>query len=201
MTSERLESRISNERHRKDILSRQLQDLLEKQRLYNRAIEKFKKECTKNHLLQEKINLSNKNDAKWWWEISSDLTTCCRGDTTISYMSPWQTDSSFYPQPNLTKDYFTHKRFVIWDGHFYFREKEKKQRRLIVIINRQYTLLIVWSRRQSVMNARLPDTISASILLHFTCQGLFQFLLAFFSPFHLRPTFLLIWRQTVFAAW
>lgn len=64
MTRERLESRISNERHRKDIFSRQLQDLLEKQRLYNRAIEKFKKECTKNHLLQEKINISNKNDAK-----------------------------------------------------------------------------------------------------------------------------------------
>jgi hypothetical protein len=52
----RIESRISQEKDKKDQLNRQLQDYLEKQRLYNKLIDKFKKECTKSQVLQDELN-------------------------------------------------------------------------------------------------------------------------------------------------
>lgn len=52
----RIETRISMEKDKKEQLNRQLQEYLEKQRMYNKLIEKFKKECTRNQVLQEKVN-------------------------------------------------------------------------------------------------------------------------------------------------
>ena len=52
----RIESRICQEKDKKEQLSRQLQDYLEKQRLYNKLIDKFKKECTRSQVLQDKVH-------------------------------------------------------------------------------------------------------------------------------------------------
>lgn len=58
-TRSRLESRIASEQVKRDSVSRSYQDLIERQRLYQRVIEKFKKECTRHEILSSNLTASH----------------------------------------------------------------------------------------------------------------------------------------------
>ena len=50
-TRSRLESKLTAEQVKRDAISRSYQELIERQRLYQRVIEKFKKECSRHEIL------------------------------------------------------------------------------------------------------------------------------------------------------
>lgn len=60
-TRSRLESKYASEQAKRDSISRSYQDLIERQRLYQRLIEKFRKECTRQEILA--ANLISAKDA------------------------------------------------------------------------------------------------------------------------------------------
>ena len=56
-TRARLEAKQATEQRKRDAVSRSYQELIERQRLYQRVIEKFRKECSRHEVLTDSMRL------------------------------------------------------------------------------------------------------------------------------------------------
>jgi exonuclease VII small subunit len=69
-TRSRLESRIAADQGKRDSISQSYQELIERQHLYHRVIEKFRKECTRHEILTNNFTLlqQQQQDQSAIWE-------------------------------------------------------------------------------------------------------------------------------------